>query len=211
MNDKVKVTWSEPINNGSPITAYKILIQQKQLTFAEESVDCIGGSPTLISERTCSIALTGLRAAPYLLTKGDSVVAQILSINLYGESTQIVTGSGAVIRDLPDAPVSLFNDPTITTDKLIRFTWSDGLSNGGTAIIDYTVLYDQGSNSFVQLAAGVTNRYYQTTANLLTAGVTYVFKVKARTSVGLSEDSASVSILAATIPDAPLFLSDSAL
>jgi len=205
------VTWSEPINNGSPITAYKILIQQKQFTFAEESVDCIGGSATLISERTCSIALTGLRATPFLLTKGDSVVAQILSINLYGESTQIVTGSGAVIRDLPDAPVSLFNDPTTTTDKLIRFTWSDGLSNGGTPIIDYTVLYNQGSNSFVQLAAGVTNRYYQTTANLLTSGVTYVFKVKARTSVGLSEDSASVSILAATIPDAPLFLSNSAL
>ena len=36
VNDKISVTWSEPITNGSPITAYKILIKQKDLvTFVE--------------------------------------------------------------------------------------------------------------------------------------------------------------------------------
>jgi hypothetical protein len=40
----------------------------------------------------------------------------------------------------------------------------------------------------------------------LTAGVTYAFKVKARNSVGSSEFSDPIAILAAKEPDAPLNL-----
>ena len=43
------------------------------------------------------INLTILKAAPFLLVKGDSVIAQIISVNVYGNSVQVVTGSGAVI------------------------------------------------------------------------------------------------------------------
>ncbi len=32
-NDKVSVTWNDPVTNGSPIIGYKILIKQKDLTF----------------------------------------------------------------------------------------------------------------------------------------------------------------------------------
>lgn len=51
-------------------------------------------------------------------------------------------GSGAVIQYVPDAPVSLTNDPLTTIDTTIRFTWADGVSDGGTSVIDYTVYYD---------------------------------------------------------------------
>ena len=37
----------------------------------------------------------------------------------------------------------------------------------------------------------------------MVAGKTYSFKVNARTAVGLSEDSAAVTILCVGIPDAP--------
>jgi hypothetical protein len=136
------VSWNEPFANGSPITAYKILIRRKDLTFTQESFECVGSSAALISSRTCLISLTLLKASPYLLIKEDSVVAQIISVNVYGDSVQVVTGSGAVIADLPDAPVSLANDPLTTTDTVIRLTWVDGASNGGKSIIDYTVIYD---------------------------------------------------------------------
>ncbi len=43
---------------------------------------------------------------------------------------------------VPDAPVSLLNDPLITTKSVIGFTWSDGSSNGGTNVIDYRVSWD---------------------------------------------------------------------
>lgn len=57
---------------------------------------------------------------------------------------------------MPDAPISLTNDLTTTTDTEIRFTWLDGASDGGTPVIDYTIYYDQGSDSLVELESGVT-------------------------------------------------------
>ena len=53
----------------------------------------------------------------------------------------------------------------------------------------------------------MTTKFYQTQVTL-TSGTTYVFKVQARNSVGISAESASVSILAAKTPDAPLSLAN---
>ena len=89
---------------------------------------------------------------------------------------------------MPDAPINLANDPEKTTDTVIRFTFSEGASNGGASVTSYTIFYDQGGNTFVQLASGVTDLSYQTTVTL-TAGTTYVFKVRAVNSVGPSVDS----------------------
>ena len=47
-NDKVSVSWNEPVTNGSPITAYKILIRHKDLTFSLENVACVGTNAVLI-------------------------------------------------------------------------------------------------------------------------------------------------------------------
>ncbi len=44
----------------------------------------------------------------------------------------------------------------------------------------------------------------------LTAGVTYSFKVTARNSVGTSLQSATLAVLAAKVPDAPLSLANNA-
>jgi hypothetical protein len=59
-----------------------------------------------------------------------------------------------------DAPVSLVNDHLTTTDTVIRFTWNDGSSDGGNVVIDYTVYYDQGTSTFVELEAGVLTQFY---------------------------------------------------
>ena len=74
----------------------------------------MGTNTALIADRTCSVALATLKASPYSLVKGDSVVAQIFSVNVYGDSVQVVSGDGALIRDLPDPPLNLANDPTTT-------------------------------------------------------------------------------------------------
>jgi len=52
-----------------------------------------------------------------------------------------------------------------------------------------------GSNSYVILASGITTRSY--TAVSLYSATTYSFKVKARNSVGFSDFSIPISILAA--------------
>jgi hypothetical protein len=63
---------------------------------------------------------------------------------------------------VPDAPIDLTTDLAVTDTTTIRFTWSEGVSNGGASVIDYDVLYDQanGDGVFVELAAGVVNSFY---------------------------------------------------
>lgn len=62
---------------------------------------------------------------------------------------------------MPDAPV-LANDPLVTSDVVIRLTWSVA-SDGGTPVVDYAVYYDQsGANNFVVLKNDLTTQYYQT-------------------------------------------------
>lgn len=104
--------------------------------------------------------------------------------------------------NVPDAPVNLANDVSVTSDSVIGFTWSDGLSNGGQAILDYRVSFDLSTGNYVELASGVTNRFY-TTTNTLVAGQTYRFKVEARNSVGYSAYSQELSVLVAQEPDQP--------
>ena len=82
------------------------------------------------------------------------------------------------------------------------FTWSQGLSNGGTEVIDYNVYFDQGLGIYVLIADKLTTSYFTTAATLI-PGVTYFFKVTARNTVGSSNYSSVISILAAQIPDAP--------
>ena len=53
----------------------------------------------------------------------------------------------------------------------------------------------------MELESGVTATTYTKTG--ATEGVTYQFKVQARNTVGYSEDSSTVSILAASVPATP--------
>jgi hypothetical protein len=97
---------------------------------------------------------------------------------------------------VPDSPVTLTNDLSVTSATVVRITWSDGVSNGGTVVIDYRVSYDQSIGTFVNLDSGITTQDYTTTVTL-TPGAFYLFRFEARNSVGFSEVSTSLQVHAA--------------
>jgi hypothetical protein len=72
----------------------------------------------------CMVNLSTLKASPFLLNKGNSVYVKIISVNFYGDSVYSNLGNGAVIQNVPDAPYNLENDPTTTSDTVIRITWT---------------------------------------------------------------------------------------
>lgn len=73
-NELVKVTWTYPVANGSPITAYKIFfLESDGFTFSQESVQCDGTDSQAITLRTCYVTLELLKAQPYNLVKDDQV------------------------------------------------------------------------------------------------------------------------------------------
>jgi hypothetical protein len=78
---------------------------------------------------------------------------------------------------LPSAP----GTPTRLTssETMIAIEWTAPTDNGGTPILDYTVMWDQGLGGvFVTLGSSQGQTNYQTGQPLVT-GTTYRFQVRA--------------------------------
>jgi len=52
-----------------------------------------------------------------------------------------------ISAEVPDAPVSLSNVPSITTAYQIGLTWTEGAYNGGSPVLDYKVSYKSVSDT----------------------------------------------------------------
>jgi len=75
---------------------------------------------------------------------------------------------------VPDAPINVANNPAVTTATKVGLTWSAGLSNGGSPVLDYTINYSSTNSNFVVLVSGITALSYTTTTTLV-KGQTYYF------------------------------------
>jgi hypothetical protein len=50
---------------------------------------------------------------------------------------------------VPNASTALNRDEINTSSSQVVFTWFTPISNGGAPILDYTIYWDQGTDSFV--------------------------------------------------------------
>ena len=141
-NSVIVLDWDAPAENGLPITNYHILVQTSSLTFVQDLNYCIGNDANVLSNTECSIPQSLLIVSPYSLSMGDSVYVKISATNAYGSSDFSAMGNGAVVQLVPYQPRFLTNDEAVTSATVIKFSWSDGISDGGTAIIDYVVDYE---------------------------------------------------------------------
>jgi len=94
--------------------------------------------------------------APFNLTWGQSIYVQVIAINVYGQSLPSVVGSGAIIITSPDSPINLLETITLRTSTSITFSWTQGVSTGGSSIISYRVSYDQAIGVWINLASNIT-------------------------------------------------------
>lgn len=132
-----------------------------------EPVDCDGGDFTITLHTQCTIPLTTLTAVPFNLALGNTIYAKVIAYNYYGDSEASEIGAGSVIQLVPNAPINLLNNPTITSSFVIGFSWADGSSDGGSPILDYKITYDQSTLDFIELISGLTDSFYQTTIELI--------------------------------------------
>lgn len=105
------------------------------------------------------------------LIDGENYQFKVQARNTVGYSldSEVITIRAARI---PDAPVNLVNDLSVTTDERIKITWSDVPYDGGSPVIDYDIYFDQGLSVFVLLDSGIISKEY-TTSVALTPGTTY--------------------------------------
>jgi len=98
-----------------------------------------------------------LTTSPYSLTLGDSVYAKVVAKNYYGDSKESEAANGAIILLVPSAPVGLRDNTFVTSASKIGIRWNNGISTGGSPIIDYRVSYDQSTGIYINLASGVVD------------------------------------------------------
>jgi hypothetical protein len=122
--------------------------------------------------------------SPINLAWGSSIYAKVVAVNIRGSSDGSEEGNGAVILTNPDAPLSVSNDPSVTTDTVIGLKWLEGAQNGGSPVIDYKISSTTGTNPYITLDSGVTTLSYQ--AINLTPGTVYKFRIQARNRFGFS-------------------------
>lgn len=92
------VSWIQPDDGGTSISAYTILVAQSDnSTFTEDKVNCDGRNTTIIAYRQCVIPNSVLNQAPYNLIWGAKVYAKIIVSNVIGSSPASETGNGATI------------------------------------------------------------------------------------------------------------------
>ena len=72
---------------------------------------------------------------------GSDIYANVIAINIYGDSRESSAGSGGKILTKPDAPLSLVNVPSITSANKIGISWAKPGFDGGSEIVDYTIEY----------------------------------------------------------------------
>lgn len=132
------------MDNGSPITAYQVLIvEHSSNTYTLEEVHCLSDD-TLLANRFCIVPLSVLYAEPYSLVLREEIKVKIVASNFYGDSIASEVGSGAIVWVVPDAPINLFIDQAATNAESIRFTWTEGLEDGATPVLDFNVWWDNG-------------------------------------------------------------------
>lgn len=148
----VVITWTQPFDGASPITAYKIRIgQQGNTVYTEDTVSCDGSNPSVKESLSCAVPISTLKAAPYSLDWGVGVYAIVSAINVVGPSVfslPTLTADAGIILTNPDAPKNVFNVASVTSGSQVGLSWTIGDKDGGSPVIDYTVSKAVGSGAY---------------------------------------------------------------
>lgn len=153
----VNVDWSVVSTGGSQVTGFRIYVRhQDGVSFTTEPLDCDGDHADVIANSECTIPISTLRQAPFSLEWGSGVYVKVVATNIYGDSIESDIGNGAMILTYPDAPVSLAELYSERTATSLGLQWIEGPANGGASVFDYIVSYDQGTDTWIELQAGVS-------------------------------------------------------
>jgi hypothetical protein len=123
------IQWPEPDSNGDPIVDYKVYWDQAINVYVEIASSTYG-------QRTFTVNLdaTGL-------DEGKSFYFKVSAVNSIGEG-ELSFPYLVVAATVPDAPTQLTRNNQLTSRSVLSLTWSNGVSDGGSEIIDYKVQFD---------------------------------------------------------------------
>jgi hypothetical protein len=85
---------------------------------------------------------------------------KIESKNAFGFSTTYSNEVSIFAAPLPNEPLDLANNASVTASGIVGLTWSSPISNGGSPVIDYQISYKFGGGIYSVLATGIITTSY---------------------------------------------------
>jgi hypothetical protein len=167
---QIALSWSAPTVYGATISDYEI----------QQSID--GG--VTWSAGIAHTASTSTSRTITTLTNGTSYSYRIAAVTQWGKGpfSASVTSVPATV---PGAPTSVTG---VRGNQLVDLTWTAPGSNGGHALIDYTIEYRAGAGSWLAFShSASTSTSISVTG--LTNGTSYTFRVSAVNDMGTSSAS----------------------
>ncbi|MCK9408260.1 MAG: fibronectin type III domain-containing protein [Bacteroidetes bacterium] len=184
----LSVAFSAGADGGSAITSYKYSTDGGT-TFRTRAAGTTA-SPLVIAFESSD----GTTA----LANGTSYNVQIKAVNAAGDGTASST-TAATPRTTPGAPTSVSGT---AGNAQVSLTWTAPASNGGSAITDYVVEFDDGSG-FATFDDGVSATAAATVTGLAN-GTSHTFRVSAVNAAGTGAASVvSGAVIPRTTPSAP--------
>ena len=209
----VRLTWTVPAENGTPITGYQLVRWNNADPGAWGTDNLLTGSAlaNTDAETVTEFVDTGLTAGTKYYYR-IRALPQPIDTDTPPDGTTDDEGWSADDTDdatsvtTPGNTLTAPGTPTVSgtpTANSITFTWTEAtVTAGGPEITGYDVQIWDGSMWVDEASLGVVLTY---TDNGLMAGTRYYYRVGARNSQGLGPWSAYVAIpTAAAAPDAPV-------
>lgn len=146
----VKIYWNAPTTTtGFTVDSYQILIKKSDNTYYEDLTYCDGSTPAVVTNRYCLVPMSILRAAPYSLAYGNSVIAQVRSHNSRGWSS--LSPDSTTVATVATEPTQMASPAkgSSTSESQIQVTWtalSTALTTGGSTVLSYNLQWDSGTN-----------------------------------------------------------------
>jgi hypothetical protein len=187
-DSSVRLSWTAPASNGSPITDYTVQYSSTGGT----SWATLAHAPSA----TPSATITGL-------ANGTAYVFRVAALNSLGTSSWSGMAGPTVPASVPDSPAA----PSVSAGnaKVVLF-WSQPASNG-SAITDYAIQYSSNVGATWTTFPHTPSTSVTATVTGLVNGTAYVFRVAAVNSIGTGVFSAISSTATPSavvaVPSAP--------
>ena len=131
-SSQVVFTWVVPTSTGgAPILDYTIQWDQGTSTYVQAASD-----------------ITALTYTKTGVSAGTTYKFKVQARNAAGLGTES-TEFSIIAATTPGLSTTLARDDLNTSQTQVAFTWSAPASNGGSAVIDYTIMWDQGTGTYV--------------------------------------------------------------